>query len=58
MCIWASREDAVKAIHKPAHVVAMKLAPVMYDMYILERYTLKIDENLVPTFTLLGSMHS
>ncbi|XP_024398066.1 UPF0643 protein PB2B2.08 [Physcomitrium patens] len=56
MCIWASRDDAVKAIHKPAHRVAMKLASAMYDMYTLERYCLKIDEKLVPTFTLLGSL--
>ncbi|KAG0620158.1 hypothetical protein M758_4G193900 [Ceratodon purpureus] len=35
MCIWASREDAVKAIHKPAHRVAMKLTSAMYDIYTL-----------------------
>ncbi|KAG0624503.1 hypothetical protein M758_3G252600 [Ceratodon purpureus] len=58
MCIWASRDEAVKAIHKPAHREAMKLAPVMYDMYTLERYSLRIDANLCPTFTLLGSMSS
>ncbi|XP_024388284.1 UPF0643 protein PB2B2.08 [Physcomitrium patens] len=54
MCIWTSREDAKKAIYKPAHRVAMKLASSMYDMYRLERYSLQIDENMVPTFTLLG----
>lgn len=58
MCIWASRDDAVKAIHKPAHREAMKLAPVMYDTYTLERYSLQIDANLRPSFTLLGSMSS
>lgn len=58
MCIWASREDALKALHKPAHREAMKLASVMYDMYTLERYSLRIDENLQPTFTLLGRMSS
>ena len=58
MCIWASQEEAVKAIHRPAHREAMKLARVMYDTYTLERYSLRIDANLRPSFTLLGSMSS
>jgi hypothetical protein len=58
MCIWASREEAAKAMHKPAHREAMKLAPVMYETYTLERYALRIDPDHRPSFTLLGSVSS
>lgn len=56
MCIWENREAAIKAIHKPAHTLAMKLTSVMYETYTLERYSLKIDTDLTPTFTPLSSM--
>ncbi|KAL1919453.1 uncharacterized protein VTP21DRAFT_2146 [Calcarisporiella thermophila] len=41
MCIWANRSWALLANKKPHHREAAKLAAVMYDSYILERYSLK-----------------
>lgn len=40
MCIWANREYARKATHKPLHMKAARLAREMYDTYRLERYSL------------------
>ncbi|TPX69835.1 hypothetical protein SpCBS45565_g02185 [Spizellomyces sp. 'palustris'] len=40
MCVWANREFAKKATHKPSHIKAMTLAASMYDTYKLDRYWL------------------
>ncbi|KDQ57612.1 hypothetical protein JAAARDRAFT_58200 [Jaapia argillacea MUCL 33604] len=40
-CIWQSRKHAVAANSRPHHIKAMRLAATSYEMYDLERYTLK-----------------
>jgi hypothetical protein len=40
-CIWMSREHASAANSRPHHLNAMRLAAKSYEMYKLERYTLR-----------------
>jgi hypothetical protein len=40
-CIWQTRQHAIAANCKPFHIRAMKLASSSYDIYDLERYTLR-----------------
>jgi hypothetical protein len=61
MCIWKTRQDAINALHKPAHKIAMHLASKMYDTYTLERYWLthtktKIEPYYHPQFHLIDSV--
>ncbi|KAJ3184267.1 hypothetical protein HDU87_005114 [Geranomyces variabilis] len=43
MCVWASRDWALRATGKKAHLKAMRLAGRMYESYTLERYWLHKD---------------
>jgi hypothetical protein len=40
-CIWQSRKHAITANSRPHHVRAMKLAAASFEVYTLERYTLR-----------------
>ncbi|KZT26836.1 hypothetical protein NEOLEDRAFT_214157 [Neolentinus lepideus HHB14362 ss-1] len=40
-CIWQSRKHAIAANSRPHHLRAMRLAAVSYEVYDLERYTLR-----------------
>lgn len=40
-CIWQSRQHAIAANSRPHHVRAMKLAAASFEVYSLERYTLR-----------------
>lgn len=40
-CIWQSRAHAVAANSRPYHAKAARLAATSYEMYTLERYTLR-----------------
>lgn len=40
-CIWQSRAHAVAANSRPYHAKAARLAASSYEMYDLERYTLR-----------------
>ena len=40
-CIWQSRAHAIAANSRPHHLVAMKLAKQSYEIYTLERHTLR-----------------
>jgi hypothetical protein len=40
-CVWQSRAHAIAANSRPDHIRAMRLAAASYEMYDLERYTLR-----------------
>lgn len=40
-CIWESRAHAIAAHTRPYHTKAVRLAATSYEMYTLERYTLR-----------------
>ncbi|KAH9048351.1 hypothetical protein EDB84DRAFT_265875 [Lactarius hengduanensis] len=40
-CVWQSRADAVAANSRPHHIRAMRQAALAYEMYELERWTLR-----------------
>jgi hypothetical protein len=40
-CIWQSRQHAIAANTRPQHMQAMRLAAQSYEMYDLERWTLR-----------------
>ena len=40
-CVWESRASAVAATSRPHHIRAMRQAASAYEMYELERWTLR-----------------
>lgn len=40
-CIWQSRRHAITANSQPHHVKAMRLAAASFEIYELERHTLR-----------------
>ena len=40
-CVWQSRASAVAAISRPHHIRAQRQAASAYEMYELERWTLR-----------------
>lgn len=40
-CVWQSRKHAIAANSRPHHVRAMKLAAASFEVYSLERHTLR-----------------
>lgn len=46
-CIWRSRDDALRAMKLPKHMIAAKLAHRMYDSYQLDKYWLMFSASRV-----------
>lgn len=40
-CVWQSRAHAIAANSRPHHIRAMRLAATSYEIYELERWTLR-----------------
>jgi len=40
-CVWQSRAHAIAANSRPNHIRAMRLAATSYEIYELERWTLR-----------------
>ncbi|XP_002961694.2 UPF0643 protein PB2B2.08 isoform X1 [Selaginella moellendorffii] len=48
MCVWSSRDAAIRAGTLPAHIQAASVAHRMYDAYTLERYWLELSPSGSP----------
>lgn len=57
-CIWQSRAHAVAANSRPYHAKAARLAATSYEMYTLERYTLRKGESLRIAFFFISCLLS